>query len=169
MTADIDGDGELEKEELALAIGSLQSGKLSDTEFDEIWGALNPTGKPFLTFTEFLEGMVTIKTDKSLGLADKFNLTKPNQLMSLVMDTPVAAWEQKEILSSFDFLEKAGMKVLDANNDDMSIERKEALMRRANAGTIHELEPEQAKNLKALHHKNVMQAFIIGFLSCVSF
>ena len=165
-TADLDGDGELEKEELALAIGSLQSGKLSESEFDDIWAALNPTGKPFLTFTEFLDGMVTIKTDKSLGLSDKFNLTKPNQLMSLVMDTPVAAWEEKEILSSFDALEKVGMKVLDSNPGEMSTERKEALMRKANAGTIHELEPDQAKSLKALHHKNVMQAFVIGFLSC---
>ncbi len=47
-TADADGNGELEKEELELAIGSLQSGKLTKSEFDDIWSALNPDGKPFL-------------------------------------------------------------------------------------------------------------------------
>ena len=45
-TADADGNGELEKEELELAIGSLQSGKLTKSEFDDIWSALNPDGKP---------------------------------------------------------------------------------------------------------------------------
>ena len=70
-TADADGNGELEKEELELAIGSLQSGKLTKSEFDDIWSALNPDGKPFLSFTEFLEGMVNIKCNESLGLAEE--------------------------------------------------------------------------------------------------
>ena len=166
-TADADGNGELEKEELELAIGSLQSGKLTKSEFDDIWSALNPDGKPFLSFTEFLEGMVNIKCNESLGLAEKFNLTKPNQLMSLVMDTPVAAWENKEILSSFDGLEKFGMAVLNANDIEMSADQKTRLMERANEGTIHVVLPEQAKNLKSLHHRNVYTAFAIGFISCV--
>lgn len=128
---------------------------------------MNPDGKPFLTFAEFLDGMVNIKVNKDLGLADKFNLTKPNQLMSLVMDTPVAAWEHKQIMEGFDGLEKMGMAVLNRNDSEMSQDRKRRLMERANEGKIHELEPEQASNLKSLHHKNVMQAFVIGFLSCV--
>jgi len=110
--------------------------------------------------------MVNIKVNKDLGLAGKFNLTKPNQLMSLVMDTPVAAWEHKQIMEGFDGLEKMGMAVLNRNDSEMSQDRKRRLMERANEGKIHELEPEQASNLKALHHKNVMQAFVIGFLSC---
>jgi hypothetical protein len=167
-TADIDGDGKLEKEELETAIGSLQSGRLTHEEFDEIWIALNPQGKPFLSFAEFLDGMVSIKLDDKSGLRDKFNLTKPNQLMSLVMDTPVAAWEHKQILENFDGLENLGLTVLNRNDTEMTVERKRKLMERANAGTIHELEPEQAANLKTLHRRNVWQAFIIGFLSCVS-
>ena len=167
-TADIDGDGELTKEELHLAIGSLQAGQLVDEEFDQIWNVLNSAGKPFLSFTEFLEGMVKIKTQPELGLKDKFNLTKPNQLMSLVLDTPVAAWEHDQILSSFDPLEKAGIKVLKRHNEEMSTEQRVALMERAQAGTIHELHDGQRERLTALHNENVWQAFIIGFISCVS-
>ena len=112
--------------------------------------------------------MVSIKLDEKSGLRDKFNLTKPNQLMSLVMDTPVAAWEHKQIMENFDGLENLGMAVLNRNEEEMSMEQKRRLMERANAGTIHELEPEQAASLKTLHNRNVWQAFIIGFLSCVS-
>jgi len=112
--------------------------------------------------------MVGIKLDDKSGLRDKFNLTKPNQLMSLVMDTPVAAWEHKQIMENFDGLEKLGLAVLNRNDTDMSVERRRKLMERANEGTIHELEPQQAADLKTLHHRNVLQAFIIGFLSCVS-
>jgi Ca2+-binding EF-hand superfamily protein len=167
-TADIDGDGELTKEELHLAIGSLQAGQLTDDEFDQIWGVLNAGGKPFLTFTEFLEGMVTIKTQPELGLRDKFNLTKPNQLMSLVLDTPVAAWEHDQILSDFDALEKVGITVLKRHNEEMSTAQKVRLMERAHAGTIHELHDGQRDRLTALHNKNIWQAFAIGFISCVS-
>lgn len=146
----------------------MQSGRLTTEEFDEIWEALNPQGKPFLGFSDFLDGMVGIKLDDKSGLRDKFNLTKPNQLMSLVMDTPVAAWEHKQIMENFDGLEKLGLAVLNRNDTDMSVERRRKLMERANEGTIHELEPQQAADLKTLHHRNVLQAFIIGFLSCVS-
>ena len=167
-TADIDGDGELTKDELHLAIGSLQAGQLVDDEFDQIWNVLNSKGKPFLSFTEFLEGMVTIKTQPELGLRDKFNLTKPNQLMSLVLDTPVAAWEHDQILSTFDGLEKAGITVLKRHNEEMSTEQKVALMERAQAGTIHELHDGQRERLTKLHNENIWQAFMIGFISCVS-
>ena len=47
-TADINGDGELTKDELHLAIGSLQAGQLVDDEFDQIWNVLNPKGKPLV-------------------------------------------------------------------------------------------------------------------------
>lgn len=166
-TADVDGDGEMTKEELSLAIGSLQSGQLTAPEFDQIWSALNPAGKPFLSFTEFLEGMVRIKTDKSLGLSNKFNLTKPNQLMSLVLDTPVAAWEHEQILSDFVALEKLGITVLKRHNEEMSTAQKVLLMERAQAGTIHELHDGQRDRLNALHNKNIWQAFAIGLISCV--
>eukprot|EP01043_Picozoa_sp_COSAG02_P063536 COSAG02_NODE_9035_length_2353_cov_29.267081_1_plen_216_part_00 len=156
------------KDELHLAIGSLQAGQLVDDEFDQIWNVLNSKGKPFLSFTEFLEGMVTIKTQPELGLRDKFNLTKPNQLMSLVLDTPVAAWEHDQILSQFDGLEKAGITVLKRHNEEMSTEQKVALMERAQAGTIHELHDGQRERLTKLHNENVWQAFLIGFISCVS-
>lgn len=146
----------------------MQAGQLVDEEFDQIWDALNRKGKPFLSFTEFLEGMVAIKTQPELGLKDKFNLTKPNQLMSLVLDTPVAAWEHDQILSQFDGLEKAGIKVLKRHNEEMTTKQRVALMERARAGTIHELHDGQRQRLTALHNENIRQAFIIGFISCVS-
>lgn len=165
-TADTDGNGELTHAELYLAIGSLQAGKLSDAEFDQIWAALNPAQKPFLTFPEFMDGMVEIKCNQKLGLADKFNLTKPNQLMALLMDTPVAAWEHKEILSSFVLMEKMGIKVLEKHNEEMLPEVKVTLMQRSAEGSIHTLHDGQREKLKTLHRHNVKIAFLCGFISC---
>jgi hypothetical protein len=112
--------------------------------------------------------MVRIKTQPELGLKNKFNLTKPNQLMSLVLDTPVAAWEHDQILSNFDGLEKMGITVLKRHNEEMSTAQRVALMERAQAGTIHELHDGQRERLTQLHNTNIWQAFIIGFISCVS-
>jgi hypothetical protein len=165
-TADVDGDQELTKDELHLAIGSIQSSNVTDEEFDRIWDALNPGALPVLNFPQFMDGMVRIKTDEKLGLADKFNLTKPNQLMSLIMDTPVAAWEHEDILSNFAALEKMGIKVLEAHNEEMTMERRRTLMVRANEGSIHSLHDGQREKLTKLHHTNVKQAFALGFISC---
>jgi len=164
--ADVDGDGELTKQELSLAIGSLQSGSLTTEEFDQIWDVLNPAQKSFLSFTEFLEGMVNIKTSDNAILRDKFTLTKPNQLMNLLLDTPVAAWEHKEIMSGFVAMEKFGMKVLEIRNEEMSTDVKQTLLQRASENSIHQLHDGQREKLKTLHHKNVKQAFCIGFISC---
>eukprot|EP01052_Picozoa_sp_SAG31_P000915 SAG31_NODE_29_length_32663_cov_14.779695_2_plen_725_part_00 len=162
-TADLDGNNELEFEELSTSINSLHTGTLSDQDIEYMWEVMNPAKKPFLTFAEFLEGMVAVQDNANLN--KKFHLFSPDSLMSLVLDTPVSLKEEKELMSGFTAMEKFGMTVLDRQVKEMSDEDKTNLLIRAQKGVIHKLTDEQRKSLKRLHHINVWQCLIAGFFS----
>eukprot|EP01051_Picozoa_sp_SAG22_P001357 SAG22_NODE_52_length_24288_cov_15.594568_25_plen_751_part_00 len=163
VTADLDGNNELEFEELSTSINSLHTGTLSEQDIEYMWEVMNPQRKPFLTFQEFLEGMVSVQEDPKLN--KKFHLFSPDALMSLVLDTPVSLKEEKEITDHFTLMEKFGMSVLSRSAKEMSGDEKTALLIKAQKGTIHVVTEDQKKALSSLHSRNVYQCLAAGFFS----
>ena len=163
VTADLDGDNELEFEELSTSINSLHTGTLSDQDIEYMWEIMNPNKKPFLTFAEFLSAMVIVQDNPVLN--KKFSLFSPDALMSLVLDTPVSLKEEKELMADFSAMEKFGMSVLERQAKTMSDEDKTALLVKAQAGTIHVVTDAQKKALSRLHSVNIWQCLGAGFFS----
>jgi Ca2+-binding EF-hand superfamily protein len=162
-TADLDGNNELEFEELATAINSLHTGNLSDKDIEYMWEVMNPGRKPFLVFAEFLEGMVRVQADKNLN--KKFHLFAPDALMSLVLDTPVSLKEEKDLMAAFSMMEQFGMSVLERQVKIMTQDEKTALLVRAQKKEIHVVTETQRAALSKLHSVNVWQCLLAGFFS----
>jgi hypothetical protein len=162
-SADLDGDNELEQEEFAVAINSLHTGTLSPKDIELMWSVLNPQKAKFITFAEFLHGMVRVQAHAVLS--KKFHLFTPDTLMSLVLDTPCSSKEEQMLLEHFTMMEKLGMAVLDGEMKEMTPVEKKALLQKATEGKIHVITDEQRVNLNRLHHLNVTQCFVAGLIS----
>lgn len=163
QTADLDGNNELESDEFATAINSLHTGNLTETDKALMWDVMNPKGQPFLTFEEFLSGMVAVQNHDELN--KKFHLFTPDTLMSLVLDTPVSRKEEAELLANFTAMEALGMTVLEKQAKEMSPDDKTELLKKAQDRTIHKVTDTQRKNLMALHKWNVWECFAAGLAS----
>ena len=162
-TADLDGNNELEFEELSISINSLHTGTLSNQDIEYMWQVMNPDNKPFLTFAEFLEGMVAVQENEKLN--KKIHLFAPDSLMSLVLDTPVSSKEEKMLLEGLSAMELFGMSVLERQVKEMTDEEKTELLVKAQKKEIHVVTEEQRRELQKLHKTNVWQCFIAGLFS----
>lgn len=165
--SDSDDNGELEFEELNACINSLHSGNLTTADIKSIWKTLNPTGKGYIDFLEFISGMEDVIEDPVMG--EKFNLFGHNFLLSMIVDTPVSEAEEREIKAQFGLLERLGMSAaaLDAAKSQTAWtpEHRKQVMARAEERTTHILTESQRSRLNQLHHWNVCLGFIIGFVS----
>ena len=165
--SDSDDNGELEFEELNACINNLHSGNLTTADIQAIWAMLNPDGKGFIDFLEFIKGMEDVIKDPVLG--EKFNLFGHNFLLSMIVDTPVSEAEEKQIKSKFGFLERLGMSAAarDAAKSQRAWtpEHRKEVMKRAEERTTHILTESQRSRLNQLHHWNVGLGFMIGFIS----
>ena len=87
-TADVDGDNQLEFEELEMVVMSLHPGHdMTHEDLEYLWSLINPTDRPFVEFFEFVTGMVKLRTDERLD--GKINLTEPNKWE--LVSTPATA------------------------------------------------------------------------------
>ena len=166
-TADTNHDNELTFEELAIAINSLHTGNLTDEDIITMWALLTDRddAKQSLTFKDFLDGMVRVQNDKYMQ--DHFFLFSPDQLMSMVLDTPVSAKEEKDLLAKLSIMEQIGMRVLDNAAEEASEEKQQILLKRAQDKELHICTPGQTTMLNKLHHYNVMVCCAAGTISAV--
>lgn len=166
-TADIDGDDQLEFDELAVSINALHTGNLTDDDIKKMWHLLvdGDAKKPFVCFREFIAGMVRIQNDEYLK--SRFHLFTPDKLMSLVLDTPVSAREERDILRDVSVMERIGLNVLNRQAKDMTTEEQRELLKRSQSHEMHLLTDSQRDALRALHTRSILTGILIGFISTV--
>ena len=125
-----------------------------------MWGLLtDDPKKEFLTFSEFLVGMVRVQNDKYMH--SRFHLFSPDQLMSMVLDTPVSLAEEKKILKTISFMERLGLSVLNTATKTGTAEEQQQLLVRAKEKTLHVMTEEQSKAIRKLRLSNVWICFML--------
>jgi hypothetical protein len=86
-SADVDGDNQLEFEELEMCIMSMNpKADIQPSDIEKVWAVLNPGGKEWIPYGEFVAGMVTVKRDPELRRV--IPLDAPNRFMLLSLSAP---------------------------------------------------------------------------------
>lgn len=109
--ADVDSNNELELEELEMCIRSMHpNSKVEHDDVVRVWGVLNPQNKPWISYSEFVQGM--IETRKNKELAELVPMDVPNRfmLLSLLIDTPINEEQEKFILDKLGRAEQLGIR-----------------------------------------------------------
>ena len=164
-TADVDGDNDVEFEELEMVWTALDPTSTLDHEnMEYLWGVINPDKMEGLTFTAFLHGMRRMQDDeKCAGWVD---ITKPTQweLLSLLIDTPISEKEEKKIMDSLTPVERWGIKLLQNKSRPMDKKAMQEVLTRAGNNKLRELNPTQVKNMASVRHNCVALCAFIGFV-----
>ena len=109
-TADVDGNNELELEELEMCIRSMHpTANIEHADVVRVWAVLNPEDKPWIPYGDFVKGM--IKTKKDPELSELIPLDIPNRfmLLSLLIDTPINEGQENLLTNKLGRAEKAGI------------------------------------------------------------
>lgn len=168
-TADVDGDNQLEFEELEMVVMSLHPGhNMTHEDIEYLWDVINPDEKDFIEFFEFVKGMVKVRSDTRLE--GKISLTEPNkwELLSLIIDTPVSRDETNKILAGYSFMERMGVMMLDAMMTPMDKADTKMVIDRAVVGHLHWLSDMQKHKMAIVHAFCMFQACSIGFFSSIA-
>lgn len=163
-TADVDGDNQLELEELEMVIISMNPGAdVQPEDVRAVWDVLNPSGKEWIPFSEFVIGMITIREDPKLSSTIPLDVPNRFQLLSLLIDSPINEEQENLIFDKMSGLEKAGVNMLRTMEkpppDRQQI--RETLGQACN-GRLHYLTDVQRKNILSTHWWCVFQALFIG-------
>lgn len=162
--ADVDGDNELEKDELALVLVSLNpSASIQSDDIDHVWNCMNPTDKPFLTWAEFLGGLKGVRDDDRASRIMDLGASNKWELISLLIDTKSSDLEHNMLMEGLSFFEKLGVFTLEKLKTDMDTDGLKDVLSRVSAGTLHILSEERKTAIRA-HRRNVaIYAFVIAF------
>ena len=99
--ADVDGNDQLEAEELEIVLLALDpSSQVTEADAQFVWAVLNPDGKAFLTWADFLVGMGFVRKDERAQSILNAGVN-PNkwELISLLIDSPISASENQRLMS----------------------------------------------------------------------
>ena len=99
--ADVDGNDQLEAEELETVLLALDpSSQVTEADAQFVWAVLNPDGKAFLTWADFLGGMGFVRKDERAQSILNAGVN-PNkwELLSLLIDSPISASENQRLMS----------------------------------------------------------------------
>ena len=164
--ADVDGNNELELEELEMCVISMNpKADVQPEDIKRVWDVLNPEGKEWIPFAEYVRGMVQVKRDPELS--DLIPMDVPNrfQLLSLLIDTPINEDQEKLIFDKLEPLEKVGVNMLKSmgtlpqTREEIGITLKQACN-----GRLHYLTDDQRQAVNKVHNTVMFQAFLIGTL-----
>lgn len=166
-TADVDGNNEVDFEELKLVWMALDpTNHLGDDEIRHLWDTLigPETGKQALTFIDFLHGMRRCNDDPTC--ADFVDISKPNkwELLSLLVDLPISKREEQEILDSLAWVERKGIELLMKSKVEMSTEQMADVLVRAGRGELRCLEEQQKDRMSGLRRRMVLVCGFIGMV-----
>ena len=167
-TADVDGDNQLELEELEMVVVAMNpKADVSPEDIQKVWAVLNPQGKEWIPFGEYVEGMIKVKNDPFLSTVVPMDVPNRFQLLSLLIDSPINEDQEKLIFDKMDPLSKGGIKLLRSMGaEEQSKEDIRKTLDQACAGQLHYLTPAQRANVTSVHFWCVFQAFLIAFATC---
>lgn len=168
--ADVDGDNELEKEELALVLVSLNpSSSIQEKDIDYVWKCMQEQAKPankiFLTWEEFLRGLKGVREDKEASRIMDLGASNKWELISLLIDTKSSVLEHNLLMEGLSFFEKLGVWTLEKLRTDMDTEGLKDVLSRVSTGTLHILSEERKTKISAHRRNMAIQAFTIGFVT----
>ena len=151
-TADIDGDNQLELEELEMVTLSMNpSVDVAPEDIKKVWDVLNPDGKDWIPFSDFVAGMITIKRDPALSGIIPMDVPNRFQLLSLLIDSPINEDQEELIFDKMSGLEKAGVKMLRQMEKPMDKSQIRETLDQACQGKLHYLTPVQRKSVVSTH------------------
>ena len=167
-TADVDGDNQLELEELEMVVVAMNpKADVSPADIQKVWAVLNPEGKEWIPFGEYVEGMIEVKNDPFLSTVVPMDVPNRFQLLSLLIDTPINEDQEKLIYANCDPLTKAGIGLLKKmGSEEQTKEDIRKTLDQACAGRLHYLTPAQRANVTSVHFWCVFQAFMIAGITC---
>eukprot|EP01050_Picozoa_sp_SAG11_P006514 SAG11_NODE_508_length_8874_cov_5.205812_4_plen_136_part_00 len=88
--ADVDGDNQLELEELEMCIVSMNPKAVIDPrDIALVWRKLNQENKSDINYEEFVRGMIEVKRDPKLSRVVPMDVPNRLMLLSLLIDTPI--------------------------------------------------------------------------------
>ena len=162
--ADVDGDNELEKDELSLVLVALNpSSSITPDDIDLVWKCMNPTDKPFLSWAEFLGGLTGVRENQRASQIMDLGASNKWELISLLIDTKSSDLEHNMLMEGLSFFEKLGVFTLERLRTEMDMDALKNVLSRVSTGTLHILSDEQIAAIRA-HRRNVaIYAFMIGF------
>ena len=173
-TADVDGDDTLEEGEFELVIDTLHMGHdLTDADITYCWSVLigtcrehDPGHANHLSFTEFMVGVQQLKVDERIG--DRLDLTKesPWSMLSLLIDTPVSELEEQRLTKQLTSLERLGLAMVKRTQYPMNRNKIRSVLKSCVDGNLRELDDGARERLRQVWWHCVLQALIIGFISC---
>ena len=84
--ADVDGNNELELEELEMCVISMNpKAQGQPADIKKIWDVLNPECKSWIPFSEYVQGMIEVKRDPELSTLIPMDVPNRFQLLSLLI------------------------------------------------------------------------------------
>lgn len=176
--ADIDGDNEMQRDELRLVLTALRPHDPPDpAEIDRIWRALVPADKAnliseSLSWEDFLRRLPAARADPEVGhiLND---LSRPNEweMVSLLIDIKTSEETIKNLERGLSFFEWIANKTLQWMDRKKKMD-KGALhvnLRKACAGELHMLDDKTRHNIRRHKRNMALTACFIGFVcnTCV--
>jgi Ca2+-binding EF-hand superfamily protein len=82
--ADVDGDNQLELEELEMVIVSMNpKANIDPADVKRVWDVLNPDGSEWIPFETYVKGMLKVKSDPELATLVPMDVPNRFQLLSL--------------------------------------------------------------------------------------
>jgi hypothetical protein len=170
-TADVNGDNNLEFDELEMVMTALDhEHDLSHEDMLYLWDIMIQ-GEPELkksstsmNFTQYLHGLSNAQEDEKANAWLNFEARNKFELLSLLIDTPVSHAEEEKLLADLTGLEKMGIAMLKKDREELEKEHTKAVLKRAGNGTLRKLTPEQVKNMNSLKIQLTALSGFIGFL-----
>jgi Ca2+-binding EF-hand superfamily protein len=159
--ADVEGNDQLELEELEMVVLSLNA-KAQIEDVGKVWEVLNPEGKDWIDFAEYVAGMLKLRDLPELRGIVPIDIPNRFELLSLLIDSPISQDKEKLIFDKLTWLEKAGVRMLEGMRKPMDRAVVQKTMQQACAGKLHYLTDEQRKKVTVTHWWCVAQALFIG-------
>ena len=161
--ADVDGNNELELEELEMVIISMNpKANIDPADIRKVWEVLNPEGLDWIPFETYVKGMLKVKEDPELAGVVPTDVPNRFQLLSLLIDSPINEDQEKLIFDKLTGLEKGGIKMLEGMRKPMDKAQIKTTLEAACAGKLHDLTQEQRKSVHNTHYWCCLQACFIG-------
>lgn len=167
-TADVDGDNQLELEELEMVVLAMNPKvEVAVEDIHKVWAVLNPEGKDWIPFSEYVAGMIVVKRDRELSKVVPMDVPNRFQLLSLLIDTPINEDQEALIFNKMGALEKGGIEMLrKMGQEPMTKPMIRNVLDQACNGRLHMLTDEQRTRVNSTHFACVFQAFLIAMVTC---
>ncbi len=167
-TADVDGDNQLELEELEMVITAMNPKvEVKPEDIRKVWDVLNPEGKDWIPFSEYVAGMIEVKRNRELSKLVPMDVPNRFQLLSLLIDTPINEDQEALIFNKMGWLEQKGIKLLRMmEQPPLTKEEIRSVLDTACSGRLHMLSDVQRTKVNSTHFACVFQAFMIAVITC---